>query len=81
MMLSCDTATFLITKASFDKLSFMERIKLRLHLAGCKYCRRFKKQSEYISFVIRRNKDIPDKSHLTLHLTAEQKKRIKKKLT
>ncbi len=82
IMLSCDTATLLITKSEYTRLSCVERIQLKIHLAGCKFCRRFKEQSEFISYAIRQadHVRVPDKGSLYFHLTDEQKKRLKKKI-
>ncbi len=80
IMLSCDTATLLITKGEFTHLSCVERIQLKIHLAGCKFCRRFKEQSEFISYTIRQADRIPEKEKLRLYLTEEQKKHIKMKM-
>jgi len=47
---------------------------------SCKYCRRFKKQSEEISLHIHQlNVDLAH-AKLRLHLSEEQKKRMKEKL-
>jgi hypothetical protein len=80
IMLNCDTATLLITKGEFTRLSCMEKVQLKMHLAGCKFCRRFKQQSEFISYAIRQADQIPEKEGLRLHLTEEQKKKIKEKV-
>lgn len=80
IMLSCDTATLLITKGEFTRLTCVEQVQLKMHLAGCKFCRRFKQQSEFISYAIRRADSIPDKEGLRLHLTEAQRKRLKEKM-
>ncbi|GMT46069.1 MAG: hypothetical protein IEMM0006_1901 [bacterium] len=80
IMLSCDTATLLITKSEFTRLSCAERLRLKMHLAGCQFCRRFKKQSEFISYAIHQADRIPKKENLRLHLTDEQRKRLKMKI-
>ena len=49
MMLSCDTATLLITKGEFEKLSLMDELRLKMHLASCKLCRRFEEQTAEMS--------------------------------
>lgn len=80
VMLDCDTATLLITKKEYASLKCVERIKLSMHLMSCKYCRRFKKQSEEISLHIHQlNVDLAH-AKLRLHLSDEQKKRMKEKL-
>ena len=48
-MLSCDKATFLITKEQEGEISFMQKIQLEMHLMACKFCTLFKKQSAFIS--------------------------------
>jgi anaerobic C4-dicarboxylate transporter len=49
MMLSCDTATFLITKRDYQKLRCKENLQLKMHLMGCKLCRSFNAQSSFLS--------------------------------
>ncbi len=80
IMLSCDTATLLITKGEFTRLKCVEQLQLKMHLAGCKFCRRFKEQSEFISYALRQADRIPEKESLRLHLTETQKQRMKKTL-
>jgi len=80
IMLSCDTATLLITKGEFTRLSCVEQLQLKMHLAGCKFCRRFKQQSEFISYAVRRADKIPESGNLRLHLSEEQKQKMKKKM-
>ncbi len=49
MMISCDKATYLISKAEEEKLSCGEKYHLHMHLMGCKFCRRYKKEIQYLS--------------------------------
>lgn len=49
VMLSCDKATFFITKREYVKLSCKENLQLKLHLMGCKLCRSFDEQNNVIS--------------------------------
>ena len=49
IMLDCDHATFLITKSEFEKLGCVQKIQLKMHLAYCKFCRRFAQQNKIIS--------------------------------
>ena len=75
IMLSCDTATYLITRSEFDKLSCVKRMQLKMHLAGCKYCRRFAEQSKYISEQLNKIRD-PETQKLSVCLTDKQRKKI-----
>ena len=43
-MLSCKQASFLITQSLMRKLTFTERISLRVHTLICKICSRFQQQ-------------------------------------
>jgi len=43
-MIACDEAGFLISKERDDKLSFREKISLRIHLMTCHFCRKYEKQ-------------------------------------
>ena len=43
-MLSCKEATRLLSQAQDRRLSYGERIKLRLHLMACVACSRFSRQ-------------------------------------
>jgi len=77
MMLSCDTATLLITKSEFEKLGCVDSIRLKMHLASCKFCRRFKEQSVEISHQIKKLSNIENTA--TAHtLSEEQKERLSK---
>jgi len=49
LMLSCEDATFLITKKEKVSLSFIEALQLKMHLLSCKMCQRFDIQNEKLS--------------------------------
>jgi len=80
MMITCKEATFLISKDQQDKLSFLERFRLNLHLMMCKYCRRFKVQVRFISKAIGRMKKRVDDQGIELSLSEEQKQILRDKL-
>lgn len=48
ILLSCLKATELVEKKFHFKLSFSERLRLKLHLATCVYCMNYSKQSQLI---------------------------------
>jgi hypothetical protein len=75
IMLSCDTATYLITRSEYEKLSCINRMQLKMHLAGCKYCRRFAEQSKYISEQLKKVRN-PETQKLSICLTEKQKQKI-----
>ncbi len=49
LMLSCERATFLITKEMHGTITFNEKVQMRFHLMACKYCTLFKKQSRFVN--------------------------------
>lgn len=75
IMLSCDMATYLITRNEFGKLNYANRMQLSMHLAGCKYCRRFAEQSKYITAQLNKLKDLK-KQGISISLTEKQKNNI-----
>lgn len=48
LMLSCKEATYLLSKKEENKLSWIEKIKLRSHLSICSLCKRFEQQTGFI---------------------------------
>ncbi len=50
---NCKKATYLIEKRMLDKITFREKIELRIHLAGCSVCRLFDQQSQIINKLTR----------------------------
>lgn len=75
VMLSCDTATYLITRSEYDKLSCIKKMQLKMHMAGCKYCRYFAEQTKYISKLLNKIRD-PETQKLSVCLSDKQKKKI-----
>jgi hypothetical protein len=50
---NCKHATFLIEKKLVGRLSFSERIFLKIHLIGCDVCKLYQKQTNRINEMIR----------------------------
>lgn len=75
MMLNCDSATLLITKSEFVKLKCSDRIRLKVHLASCKFCRRFQQQSAIISQNIQ-NISNPENNQFAHKLSDDQKQNL-----
>lgn len=75
VMLDCNTATLYVTKREYVKLGCVDRLKLSMHLASCKYCRQFAKQSITISHHIAELSKV-DESNYRHHLSKEQKNKM-----
>lgn len=79
VMLDCNTATSFVTKREYVKLGCVDRMKLSMHLASCKYCRQFAKQSITISHHISELSKIDDSNHRH-YLSKEQKNNMIKEI-
>ncbi len=60
MNITCLQATLLSSKKEAGQTSFMENIKLTLHYSICTGCKRFAKQSKFISENARNSADFND---------------------
>jgi hypothetical protein len=49
---NCRKATLLIEKRQLGKISLVESMELKIHLAGCSVCRVFEKQSGIIDQMV-----------------------------
>ena len=49
LMINCEKATYLCSMEEEGRLKLAERVKLRMHLAMCKLCKRFRQQTRFIS--------------------------------
>ncbi len=67
--ISCKKATYLISKKEENKLSWLEKIKLRGHLAICSLCRKFESQTGFIGRMAKH-------THIEAALSPEAKERM-----
>ena len=51
-MLSCDNASFLMSKKFEEKITLKERFSLKMHLLSCYLCRRYEKQLTQLNSVV-----------------------------
>lgn len=68
-MISCKKATYLLSKKEENKLSWLEKIKLRGHLTICSMCRKFDEQTGFIIHHARH-------THVHSVLSAEAKEKM-----
>ncbi len=73
LMISCKKATYLLSKKEENRLSLLDRIRLKSHLALCYICRRFEEQTQLITR--HSHKDAENAC-----LTPEKKENIKRAL-
>lgn len=82
VMLSCEEATFQITKSEFEKLGCIKQVQLKMHLAGCELCRRFKVQSEIINEGMKKLENLKMHQDLVgVHLSNKKKEELKEIIT
>jgi hypothetical protein len=56
-VMSCKEASLLLSEAEDRRLSMVERVKLRIHLALCDYCTRFSQQLAFLRTAMRRYRE------------------------
>lgn len=70
-MLNCKQATEMVIKKQTEKLGFMDKANLFMHLSMCKFCNLFAKQNELIDAGARKLDDVQSE-----HLSEASKTRI-----
>ena len=60
-MLDCHDATFLMSQGRERKLTFSERMKLRLHVGMCRGCANFERQLPLLGAAARELAAAPDR--------------------
>lgn len=80
LMISCEKAAYLISKSQDEKLTCKEKTDMHLHLLGCKFCRRYKKDMDLLSTYLKKYQ-VPEKDTPFVSLSDKQKQRILNKLS
>ncbi len=81
MMISCDEATYIISKNQHQKLGFIKRIQLKIHLLMCNYCRRYENQIRFITGIINKLKLFPENNNSNYRLDNQQKENLQKEIS
>lgn len=71
--ISCKKATYLVSKKEENKLSWLEKISLRGHIAICSMCRKFESQTGFIGRMAKH-------THIETFLSPEAKERMQEVL-
>ncbi len=75
-LFSCKKATELLDKESVLKLSFREKVALKIHIAICAACKRYKKQSQFLEKIFKSNSQKTDSDQVPQHTNEELKEKI-----
>jgi hypothetical protein len=76
LMISCDQATYLLSKNQHEEIGFITKFKIKMHLVMCVYCRRYEKQIKFLDKIIIKIKSAPNLNSFQHKLTSEQKEKI-----
>ncbi len=80
-VLSCNKATFLIEKELDNRLSFTERIQLKIHLSICKRCHAHHDKVVFMDKAMRKLVNMENKmNYFSEQELEEQKKKINEKI-
>lgn len=53
-MLKCRENTILVTKSLDQRLTLVERVEMKMHLAMCDVCRRYAKQLHWLDYAFKK---------------------------
>ncbi len=79
-MLTCKEVSSLVSQSLDRRLSWYERLQVRLHLFVCDACRRFAHQMRFLRVVARRFQQINPEEVATLRLSDAARRRIRQGL-
>jgi predicted anti-sigma-YlaC factor YlaD len=79
-VLSCKETSHLVSQALDRRLTWRERLAVRLHLFVCDACRRFERQVAVLRAVARRYATLEPETTAELQLSAEAHARIARAL-
>jgi hypothetical protein len=79
---NCKKATFLTDKKNLEGINPIQNIELRIHLAGCSFCRLYDKQSQAINHLVAQFKraSLPLELRLNERLKKEMEEIINQQL-
>jgi len=72
-MLSCKEVSKLTSKAMDSRLTFGERLAVRIHLFYCRGCARFREQVQFLRRAARRSSDTTATENIQLPDTARER--------
>jgi len=76
--ITCDEATTICDKSQYGEATFMEKLKLQLHILHCKICSRYSKQNSLLTKAY--NSKAKEEKKATLCMSDEEKEMMRKEL-
>ena len=78
--ISCNEATTICDKNQYGEASLLEKIKLSIHLLGCKICSLYTKQNATLTKAYKKKAKGDQVRKATLCMSNEEKERLRKEL-
>jgi len=78
--ISCEEATFLMTKKKHEKLTGRESVDLKIHMIGCRFCKIYEKQWDFLMLSFNKMKAGDDVVGSPFRLTPDQRAQIQEAL-
>jgi len=75
--MSCRKASYIIEKRAVSKITVVEKIQLKFHLAICKLCQKYEKDSAILGKILHR---LHLNDNPNIKLSEDDKKELKEKL-
>ena len=79
-MFNCKKVTQLVSESFDRKLSFYQRLGMRIHLMMCKFCSRYQEQLLFLRKTARLFSESSEAPDLSIQLSPEVGKRIKESM-
>lgn len=77
LFISCEEATIICTKSQYNEATFLEKVKLSIHILQCKICAKYAKQNGKLTEACDKHLHKPDCQHT---LSAQEKEIMKDEL-
>lgn len=75
--MSCDEASFLISRSQEEGLSVKDRMRLKMHTLTCHLCRRYEQQIRQLSRLMSRYRHTCEHDSCMHHLPESRKEQIR----
>jgi hypothetical protein len=76
----CEVISQKISESMDHKISLFDRLKIRVHLLGCKFCQRFEKQLIIMKKMLEKRENELEEPPAGPKLSSDAKQRMKQKM-
>ena len=75
-MMSCDEASFLISRSQEERLTLKNRVRLKMHTLTCHLCRKYEQQIRQLSRMMKQYRHTCEHDSCMHRLPGDRKKQI-----